>query len=240
MTRSVKTMEFQYSKPVVRLVSFSQPSKEFQIEGLENAQDLIAFCARVSNPANQFNTETAEKLINYLIKHQHWSPLEMVSACLEIETTRDIARQILRHRSFSFQEFSQRYADPTKDLGFVFREARLQDTKNRQNSIELDDSYDNLQLYAFWEQYQKRVIQASQEAYEWAIKNGIAKEQARAVLPEGLTTSRLYMNGTIRSWVHFIELRSGHGTQKENQLIALECAKVISEVFPIINNYISK
>jgi thymidylate synthase (FAD) len=236
-------MEFNYSKPVVRLVSYSQPSEEYQQEGLEDAQDLIAFCARVSNPANQYNTETSEKLINYLVKHQHWSPLEMVNVCLEIETTRDIARQILRHRSFSFQEFSQRYADPTKDLGFVLREARLQDTKNRQNSVELGDltKNDGHRRIAFqWEQMQKRVLDASIEAYSWAVDHGIAKEQARAVLPEGLTTSRLYMNGSVRSWVHFIQLRSGNGTQKENQLIALECAHVISKVFPIINNYISK
>lgn len=236
-------MEFKYSTPAVRLVSYSQPSEEYQQEGLEDAQDLIAFCARVSNPANQYNTETSEKLINYLVKHQHWSPLEMVNVCLEIETTRDIARQILRHRSFSFQEFSQRYADPTKDLGFVLREARLQDTKNRQNSVELGDltKNDGHRRIAFqWEQMQKRVLDASIEAYSWAVDHGIAKEQARAVLPEGLTTSRLYMNGSVRSWVHFIQLRSGNGTQKENQLIALECAHVISKVFPIINNYISK
>lgn len=220
----------------VKLVSFSQPSVEFVNEGIDDAQDLIAFCARVSNPSNQYNTETSDKLINYLIKHQHWSPLEMVSVCLEIETTRDIARQILRHRSFSFQEFSQRYADPTKELSFVTREARLQDTKNRQNSVETD----NLHLQAFWEQYQKKVLEVAKDAYCWAIDNGIAKEQARAVLPEGLTVSRLYMNGTLRSWVHFIELRSGNGTQKEHRQVALECAKVISKIFPIINNHISE
>lgn len=220
----------------IKLVSYSQPSAEFVEEGIKDAQDLIAFCARVSNPSNQYNTETSDKLIGYLIKHQHWSPLEMVSVCLEIETTRDIARQILRHRSFSFQEFSQRYADPTKELSFVVREARLQDTKNRQNSVETD----NLHLQAFWEQYQKKVIDVANDAYTWAIENGIAKEQARAVLPEGLTVSRLYMNGTLRSWVHFIELRSGNGTQKEHRLIALECAKIISTFFPIINNHISE
>jgi thymidylate synthase (FAD) len=198
-------------------------------KGLVDVQELVAFCARVSNPSNQFNTETSEKLIKYLIKHQHWSPLEMVSACLEIETTRDIARQILRHRSFSFQEFSQRYADPTKDLSFVLREARLQDTKNRQNSVENT----NLALAAWWEERQKRVIEEAKNAYEWAITNGIAKEQARAVLPEGLTVSRLYMNGTLRSWIHFIELRSANGTQKEHQEVARECAKVIAEVFPL-------
>jgi thymidylate synthase (FAD) len=198
-------------------------------EGLMDVQELVAFCARVSNPSNQFNTETSEKLIKYLIKHQHWSPLEMVSACLEIETTRDIARQILRHRSFSFQEFSQRYADPTKDLSFVLREARLQDTKNRQNSIETD----NLALQAWWEERQKRVIAEAKNAYEWAIAHGIAKEQARAVLPEGLTVSRLYMNGTLRSWIHYMELRSANGTQKEHQEVALACAQVIAEVFPL-------
>jgi thymidylate synthase (FAD) len=213
----------------VRMVSYSKPSDEMFEEGLVDVQELVAFCARVSNPSNQFNTETSEKLIKYLIKHQHWSPLEMVSACLEIETTRDIARQILRHRSFSFQEFSQRYADPTKDLSFVLREARLQDTKNRQNSVENT----NLALAAWWEERQKRVIKEAEEAYAWAIDNGIAKEQARAVLPEGLTVSRLYMNGTLRSWIHFIELRSANGTQKEHQEVARQCAKVIAEVFPL-------
>ena len=213
----------------VRMVSYSKPSEEMFKEGLVDVQELVAFCARVSNPSNQFNTDTSEKLIKYLIKHQHWSPLEMVSACLEIETTRDIARQILRHRSFSFQEFSQRYADPTKDLSFVLREARLQDTKNRQNSVENT----NQALATWWEERQKRVIEEAKNAYEWAITNGIAKEQARAVLPEGLTVSRLYMNGTLRSWIHFIELRSANGTQKEHQEVARECAKVIAEVFPL-------
>ena len=218
----------------VRMVSYSKPSEEMYEEGLVDVQELVAFCARVSNPSNQFNTETSEKLIKYLIKHQHWSPLEMVSACLEIETTRDIARQILRHRSFSFQEFSQRYADPTKDLSFVLREARLQDTKNRQNSVENT----NLALAAWWEERQKRVIEEAKNAYEWAIQNGIAKEQARAVLPEGLTVSRLYMNGTLRSWIHFIELRSANGTQKEHQEVARQCAKVIAEVFPLANELV--
>ena len=216
----------------VRLISYSNPSKEIAEQGLYDVQELIAFCARVSNPSNQNNTETSEKLIKYLIKHQHWSPLEMVSACLEIETTRDIARQILRHRSFSFQEFSQRYADPTKDLSFVLREARLQDTKNRQNSVEND----NLALAAWWEERQKRVIEEAKNAYEWAIANGIAKEQARAVLPEGLTVSRLYMNGTLRSWVHYCELRMANGTQKEHADIAREIAKVIAEVFPMMKD----
>lgn len=218
----------------VRMVSYSKPSREMYDEGLVDVQELVAFCARVSNPSNQFNTETSEKLIKYLIKHQHWSPLEMVSACLEIETTRDIARQILRHRSFSFQEFSQRYADPTKDLSFVLREARLQDTNNRQNSVENT----NLALAAWWEERQKRVIEEAKNAYEWAIQHGIAKEQARAVLPEGLTVSRLYMNGTLRSWIHFIELRSANGTQKEHQEVARECAKVIAEVFPLANELV--
>ena len=218
----------------VRMVSYSKPSQEMFNEGLVDVQELVAFCARVSNPSNQFNTETSEKLIKYLIKHQHWSPLEMVSACLEIETTRDIARQILRHRSFSFQEFSQRYADPTKDLSFVLREARLQDTKNRQNSVENT----NLALAAWWEERQRRVIKEAEEAYAWAIENGIAKEQARAVLPEGLTVSRLYMNGTLRSWIHFIELRSANGTQKEHQEVARQCAKVIAEVFPLANELV--
>jgi thymidylate synthase (FAD) len=220
----------------VRLISYSQPTEEMIENDITNAQDLIAFCARVSNPSNQLNTETSEKLIRYLINHKHWSPLETASACIEIETTRDIARQILRHRSFSFQEFSQRYADPTKDLDFVLREARLQDTKNRQNSIETD----NLALQAFWQTQQRNVINAAKSAYEWAIQNGIAKEQARAVLPEGLTVSRLYMNGTLRSWVHFIELRSENGTQKEHREIAIECAKVIAKVFPMAEEFITK
>ncbi len=215
----------------VKLISHSTPSPEILAQGLEDAQDLIAFCARVSNPSNQFNTGTSEKLINYLVKHKHWSPLEMVSVCLEIETTRDIARQMLRHRSFSFQEFSQRYADPTKDLNFVHREARLQDTANRQNSIETDD--DDLQQQ--WRRWQNNVITEARMAYNWAIENGIAKEQARVVLPEGLIESRLYMNGTLRSWVHFIELRSANGTQQEHQEVARACAEVISNVFPIID-----
>jgi thymidylate synthase (FAD) len=213
----------------VRMISYSKPSREMYDEGLTDVQELIAFCARVSNPSNQYNMGTSEKLINYLIKHQHWSPLEMVSACLEIETTRDIARQILRHRSFSFQEFSQRYADPTKDLSFVTREARLQDTKNRQNSIKTDDR----ELARLWEEKQQAVIAESKAAYTWAVTNGIAKEQARAVLPEGLTTSRMYMNGTIRSWIHFISVRSDVSTQLEHRDIALECARIIAEIFPM-------
>ena len=218
----------------VKLVSYSQPTEEFRNQNINDALDLVAFCARVSNPSNQFNTETSEKLIKYLIKHQHWSPLEMVSACIEITTTRDIARQILRHRSFSFQEFSQRYADPTKDLDFVIREARLQDTKNRQNSIELDTSDDDSRRLTYqWQVLQQDIIDRSRKAYEWAILKGIAKEQARAVLPEGLTVSRLYMSGTLRSWIHYIELRSAHGTQKEHQEIAQLCGKIIHEVFPL-------
>jgi thymidylate synthase (FAD) len=224
----------------VRLLSYSQPTQEFASMGIQDAQELIAYCARVSNPSNQLNTETSAKLIQYLIKHQHWSPLEMVSACIEITTTRDIARQILRHRSFSFQEFSQRYADPTRDLSFVRRDARKQDTKNRQNSIELDVQDDDDRRLAYqWEQIQNKVIETTQNAYTWAIEKGIAKEQARAVLPEGLIESRLYMNGTLRSWIHFIELRSANGTQLEHQLVALECAKVISEIFPLATDLIA-
>lgn len=217
----------------VKLISYSKPSTEMYGEGLLDAQELIAFCARVSNPNNQFNTETADKLIKYLVKNKHWSPLEMVSACLEITTTRDIARQILRHRSFSFQEFSQRYADPTRDLNFVLREARLQDPKNRQNSV----ANTNPAVAAWWEERQKRVINEAREAYRWAIDNGIAKEQARAVLPEGLIESRIYMNGTLRSWVHFIELRSANGTQLEHQEVAKACGKAIAEIFPLINDF---
>ena len=218
----------------VRLISSSEPTAELTSLGIGDTQELIAYCARVSNPSNQLNTETSEKLIQYLIKHQHWSPLEMVSACIEITTTRDIARQILRHRSFSFQEFSQRYADPTKDLNFVLRDARLQDTKNRQNSIETD----NQELEHEWKIRQMNVIAASREAYKWAVDNGIAKEQARAVLPEGIMESRLYMNGTLRSWIHFIELRSGNGTQKEHQEVAVACANVIAKIFPMIQDHV--
>ena len=218
----------------VRLLSYSQPTQEFATQGIGDAQELIAYCARVSNPSNQFNTDTSEKLIRYLVRHQHWSPLEMVSACLEITTTRDIARQMLRHRSFSFQEFSQRYADPTKDLEFVLREARLQDPTNRQNSIEhIADTPQSRNLASGWERAQTRVKLAAIEAYEWAITNGIAKEQARAVLPEGMMSSRLYMNGTLRSWIHFIELRSANGTQKEHQEVARACAEAIVAIFPM-------
>lgn len=215
----------------VKLVSYSKPTAEYEKEGLSNVQDLIAYCAKVSNPTNQINQATSEKLIKYLIKHQHWSPLEMVNACLEIETTRDIAHQMVRHRSFSFQEFSQRYADPTqKEDWWETRDARLQDPDNRQNSIDTDD----VELTMEWFKRQHSVVQASENAYEWAISNGIAKEQARVVLPEGMTKTRLYMNGTLRSWVHYIELRGSHGTQKEHMEIAHACAKIIAEVFPLI------
>jgi len=224
-----------------KLISYSRPARELVSDGLYDVQDLIAFCARVSNPANQYNTETSEKLIKYLIKHQHWSPLEMASACIEIETTRDIARQILRHRSFSFQEFSQRYADPTQDLDFVIREARLQDTKNRQNSVEIDIHNDEQRQIAYqWQNLQRDLIAKTKEIYTWAISKGIAKEQARAVLPEGLTVSRLYMNGTLRSWIHYIMLRAGNGTQKEHAEIALACAEVIAEIFPMTKDLINE
>ena len=213
----------------VRLLSHSTPTAEFASQGITDAQELVAYCARVSNPSNQLNTDTSEKLIRYLVKHQHWSPLEMVSACIEITTTRDIARQILRHRSFSFQEFSQRYADPTKDLDFVLRAARLQDTKNRQNSIETNDE----DLALWWDSAQQEVIDLVRKHYTRAVERGIAKEQARAILPEGNTVSRLYMNGTLRSWIHFIELRSANGTQKEHQAVALACAQVIAQIFPM-------
>ena len=220
----------------VQIVGHTQPTEAFQTDGMDDIQDLIAFCARVSNPSNQMNSETSERLLNYLAKHKHWSPFEMASATLEIETTRDIARQILRHRSFAFQEFSQRYADPS-EFGdqFVIREARLQDQKNRQNSIDSDDQA----LMENWERAQKSVIAAAEKAYNWAIDKGIAKEQARAVLPEGLTKSRLYMQGSIRSWIHFIELRSGNGTQKEHMEVARAVAQCIGEIFPLGLSYIA-
>lgn len=213
----------------VKLINYSQSP-----DGM-NLLEQVAFAARVSNPTNQNNSETAEKLVRYLIKHQHWSPLEMVSVCLEIDTTRDIARQILRHRSFAFQEFSQRYADASQ-LGFELREARMQDTKNRQNSVETD----NPALAAWWETYQKKVIEVATDAYKFALEKGIAKEQARAVLPEGITHSRLYMNGTLRSWIHYIQLRSGNGTQKEHKEIAMACANTIEPIFPMIKEYINE
>ena len=216
----------------VKLVSYTTPSIE-ELGPDSDILDLIAYCARVSNPSNQLNTETSDKLINYLIKWKHWSPFEMANIMLEIETTRDIARQILRHRSFTFQEFSQRYADPVKDLSFEYREARLQDTKNRQNSIETDDET----LQRSWERMQQNVIGEAKLAYNWAIQNGIAKEVARAVLPEGLTASRMYVNGTIRSWIHYVDIRSHEATQKEHREIALACAEVIGKLFPLIHNF---
>ena len=216
----------------VTLVSSSEPSNALLEQGIDNAQELVAYCARVSNPANQLNTETSEKLIRYLIKHNHWSPLEMVSACLEIETTRDIARQILRHRSFSFQEFSQRYA--VADLGFEFKETRLQDVKNRQNSLAVDDP----ELDQWWQSQQGFVSTHINMIYNKAIELGIAKEQARAILPEGITTSRLYMQGTLRSWLHYIELRSGPETQKEHRLVAQACAAVIAKIFPMASDLV--
>lgn len=217
-----------------RLISYSQPPKdEDKIIGIDDVQDLIAYCARVSNPSNQINTETSEKLIKYLVKHKHWSPLEMASATLEIDTTRDIAHQIVRHRSFAFQEFSQRYANPDEqDQMFEYSEARLQDTKNRQNSIEVED--EKLQLD--WLHAQMRIAHLAKKEYDWAIKKGIAKEQARKVLPEGITKTTLYMNGTLRSWIHYIELRGANGTQKEHMDIAKACASVIAEIFPMASN----
>jgi thymidylate synthase (FAD) len=224
----------------VRLLSYSQPSEEFADIGVKDAQELIAYCARVSNPSNQLNSDTSEKLIRYLVKHQHWSPLEMVSACIEITTTRDIARQILRHRSFSFQEFSQRYADPTQDLSFVVREARKQDPKNRQNSIALEPTIGDAMLQDQWRDKQLELIRLAKDTYEWAVDKGIAKEQARAVLPEGNTVSKLYMNGSLRSWVHFIQLRSANGTQLEHQLVAKACAEVIAKIYPMATEFISE
>ena len=215
----------------VKLVSYSKATDEFTTEGVDDLQELIAFCAKVSNPAAQINNETSERLIKYLIKHQHWSPLEMVNACLEIKTTRDIAHQIVRHRSFSFQEFSQRYANPEEqgDM-FEYSEARLQDTKNRQNSIETKDK----ELAMWWDAQQKHVAEVSKVIYDNAIEKGIAKEQARKVLPEGITKTTLYMNGTLRSWLHYIDLRGANGTQKEHMEIAHACAKVIAEIFPLM------
>ena len=211
----------------VRLIGYTQPPEN--LVGLDDLQDIVAYCARVSNPSNQINSETAPKLLDYLIKHKHWSPFEMCSATLEVETTRDIARQLLRHRSFSFQEFSQRYADINSfDSSFVIRDARLQDQKNRQNSIENNDKKLSLE----WEAKQTKVIKEAKAAYDWAIKNGIAKEQARAVLPEGNTISKLYVNGTLRSWIHYIELRSANGTQLEHMELAREIGQVITKIFP--------
>ena len=221
----------------VKLISYSQPTNTKAFDtGWRTLEDVVAYCARVSNPSNQNNTETSKKLLQYLIKHGHWSPFEMVSLCLEIETTRDIARQILRHRSFSFQEFSQRYADPTKDLSFTTREARLQDNKNRQNSIELDNESD---LHYEWTSKQEKLLETIKDTYKWAIDNEIAKEQARAVLPEGITMSRMYMNGTLRSWIHYIDLRSGHGTQKEHMKVARACANAIKPIYPMILDFVN-
>lgn len=221
----------------VRLVSYSRPTTEFEMENVHDMHDLISYCARVSNPSNQSNTKTSKKLLKYMVDNAHWSPFEMVSACIELTTTRDIGRQFLRHRSFSFQEFSQRYADPTKDFEFVLREARMQDTKNRQNSTPLDlNTDDGRRLAWMWEAYQNRVIDQAKEAYQWAVDNGIAKECARAVLPEGNTVSRMYANGTIRSWMHYIQLRGANGTQKEHMDIALACAQAITAAFPMISD----
>jgi len=226
----------------VKLISHSKPSKELISDGIYDVQELVAFCARVSNPGNQYNTETSEKLINYLINNLHWSPLEMVNVCLEVETTRDIARQLLRHRSFSFQEFSQRYADPVKELRFETREARLQDPKNRQNSIQIDLARDfaGRDVSNEWHRRQLDLISAVREHYQWAIDNGIAKEQARAVLPEGLTLSRLYVNGTLRSWLHYISVRSDRSTQLEHREIARLCAEVIADVFPMMTKQVKE
>jgi len=224
-----------------KLISYSQPPKWAPVlNAARDVQDLIAYCARVSNPGNQNNTSSSDKLIKYLINNAHWSPLEMVSACLEITTTRDIARQILRHRSFSFQEFSQRYADPTKDLNFSFREARMQDPTNRQNSIPLEGTMGHALLEEEWADKQRAVIELAKETYVWAISKGIAKEQARVVLPEGNTVSKMYVNGTLRSWIHYIQLREANGTQKEHTLIARECAKVIATIFPIAKELTSQ
>lgn len=222
-------MNKEYTK--ARIVGYTQPSEEFK-DSFKDIKDLVAYCARVSNPSNQLNNETSEKLINYLLKHKHFSPFEMASLTLEVETTRDIARQLLRHRSFTFQEFSQRYADPTNDLSFVTRQARLQDQKNRQNSIPTDNHW----LQASWDAYQQNVIEAAKQAYKWAIDNGIAKEQARVVLPEGNTMSRLYVQGTIRSFIHYIEVRSANGTQLEHIWLANKVAETISQVFEMNNN----
>lgn len=226
----------------IRLVSYTQIAEDFDdFKSVPNLQDLVAYCARVSNPSNQSNNETSDRLLRYLIRNQHWSPFELVQACIEITTTRDIARQILRHRSFSFQEFSQRYANPIKDLAFISREARLQDTTNRQNSISIDETIkENKEKIEYWNELQRRIVNQSKVAYDWAIKAGIAKEQARVVLPEGLTESKLYMSGSLRSWIHYCQLRSSNGTQKEHMEIARECAHVLSKVFPIIKDIINE
>lgn len=229
----------EHAKRPVKLVSFTNMDKLYAYDkGFSDndidAEQLIAWCARVSNPTNQNNTKTVSKLIDYLARNKHWSPFEMVTACLEINTTRDIGRQILRHRSFAFQEFSQRYADPTKHLEFVFREARLQDQKNRQNSIETHDE----ELQEHWLNWQEDILEITNKAYEWAIQNGIAKEIARAILPEGLTPSRMYMSGSIRSWIHFVEVRTHESTQKEHRIIAEACAKELAQIVPLITRYV--
>jgi len=228
----------------VKLINYSQVPWEnvmgVDVNAQTNLLDQIAYCARVSNPSNQDTNAPSDKLVRYLIKNQHWSPFEMVSACLEINTTRDIARQILRHRSFSFQEFSQRYADASQ-LGFEPREARYQDTKNRQNSTELDLNIDDDRRLAYqWELMQNDILKRIQSTYEWALDKGIAKEQARAILPEGMTKSRMYMNGTLRSWIHYIQLRSGNGTQKEHREVAIACAEALEPVFPMITEFITQ
>tara|TARA_Y100000385_G_scaffold149656_1_gene155154 strand:- start:557 stop:1255 length:699 start_codon:yes stop_codon:yes gene_type:complete len=230
----------------VKLISHSQVpaivgSPKELMDGDNSLLGLVAYCARVSNPSNQNNTATNSKLVNYLIKHKHWSPLEMVSVCLEVETTRDIARQLIRHRSFSFQEFSQRYANPLEDLEMIPREARFQDTKNRQNSIPVDrDDEGQRRIAEDWRMKQMQFIRETEKLYKWAIDKGIAKEQARAVLPEGNTVSRLYVNGTLRSWIHYIELRSGNGTQLEHMDLAVECARVITNIFPLTKEYVQE
>ncbi len=235
----------KYINRPVKLVSYTRSDMEFMIDNDtvnldDDLQEMVVFCARVSNPNNQSNKSNSTKLIEYLIKHAHWSPFEMVNACIEINTTRDIARQILRHRSFSFQEFSQRYANPN-DLGFEYKDARLQDTTNRQNSIELDLSQINQrELHDVWIEKQQNVIHAAKNAYEWAIFNGIAKEQARAVLPEGLTCSRMYMNGTLRSWIHFIKIRTDPSTQKEHRIVAEQCAQELAKIIPIVTDFVCK
>ena len=223
----------------VKLISYTTASKEMfdADDSLQDLQGLVAYCARVSNPANQINSETSGKLIRYLINNQHWSPLEMVNVCLQIDTTRDIAHQIVRHRSFSFQEFSQRYADPTEDLSFVTREARLQDTKNRQNSVDIPQEES---IHYIWESYQEVIIERCKHAYQWALEAGIAKEQARAVLPEGLTKSRMYVNGTLRSWIHYMDLRSGNGTQKEHTEIAMMMKPIVSRKVPIVSKWLDR
>jgi thymidylate synthase (FAD) len=219
----------------VELISYTQ-----NLMSRKELVDQVAYVARVSNPSNQNTDVPSDKLVRYLIKNEHWSPFEMVNVCLEINTTRDIARQILRHRSFSFQEFSQRYADASQ-LGFEYRDARHQDAKNRQNSTELDMNVDDDRILAYqWEVLQTSLLEKIKDSYTWALDKGIAKEQARAILPEGMTKSRLYMNGTLRSWIHYIQLRSANGTQKEHREVAIACAEAIEPIFPMIEEFITK